>query len=82
MALIPSHSLQEQGWTQCFTAMGLRLKGSIELCWQLGYEVPLEPANLTEEQREAEVALLKKEVTCERIHLSLRRTSHPSRSDC
>lgn len=52
--LMSSTSLQAQGWTQRFTAMGIRLKESIELYRQLGYEVHLEPANLSEEQLASE----------------------------
>jgi hypothetical protein len=54
MTLIPSHHLEERGWTKRFTALGLRLKESIELYRQLGYEVHLEPAYLSEEQHQAE----------------------------
>lgn len=54
MEKLPSISLQEHGWTQRFTAIGLRLKESIELYRQLGYEVHLEPADYTEEQYESE----------------------------
>ena len=54
MPLIPSPSLQEQGWTQRFTAMGMRLKESVELYRQLGYEVHLEPPDLSEEYLESE----------------------------
>jgi hypothetical protein len=46
-------TLQEQGWTHRFTALGLRLNESVELYLQLGYEVHLEPAGLAEEQFEA-----------------------------
>ena len=51
---MPSPRLEEQGWTQRFTAIGIRLQESIELYRQLGYEVHLEPANLSEEQVELE----------------------------
>lgn len=54
MILIPSPRFQEQGWTQRFTAMGLRLREAVELYHQLGYEVHLEPAALSEEQFDAE----------------------------
>jgi hypothetical protein len=54
MTLIPSPNLQEQGWTQRFTAIGLRLKEAVELYRQLGYEVHLEPADLSAEQLELE----------------------------
>ena len=52
---MPSTTLQEQGWTQRFTAIGLRLNEAIDLYRQLGYEVHLEPADSAEEQYEAEM---------------------------
>lgn len=51
---MPSANVQEQGWTQRFTAIGLRLREAVELYRQLGYEVYLEPADLSVEQRESE----------------------------
>ena len=47
-------TLEEQGWTQRFTAIGLRLTEAVELYRQLGFEVHLEPADQHEAQLEAE----------------------------
>lgn len=52
---MPSTGFQEQGWTLRFTAVGLRLSEAVELYHQLGYEVHLEPADLSEEQFESAV---------------------------
>lgn len=49
---LPSTTLLEQGWTQRFTAIGLRLNEAVDLYHQLGYEVHLEPADDTETQNE------------------------------
>jgi len=57
MAMALSTALQEQGWTQRFTAVGLRLREAVELYRQLGYEVYLEPADLSAEQREIEACM-------------------------
>jgi hypothetical protein len=45
----PSNSLEQQGWTERFTAIGFRLNESVSLYRQLGFEVHLEPAGHNEE---------------------------------
>lgn len=55
MVPMTSPTLQEQGWTQRFTAIGLRLSEAVDLYRQLGYDVHLEPTSDAEESDESEV---------------------------
>jgi hypothetical protein len=49
-----STNLEEQGWTQRFTAIGFRLNEAVTLYRQLGFDVHLEPASHREELFAAE----------------------------
>jgi hypothetical protein len=49
-----SADLEQQGWTQRFTAIGVRLREAVDLYVQLGFEVHLEPAENATEPLESE----------------------------